>query len=253
MSSVLPVSLEAGSQRLLPFFESKGFKKIMKNFFSIAIDGPVGAGKGTLAVSLSKKLGALYINTGAMYRALALACLKSGVNIDNEKEVEEIFKKNQIELKLDNMSSKVFLNGENVSAEIFTPKISKAVAPVSRYAQIRKEMVKRQKDIMKERSVVIEGRDIATEVIPNADLKIFLTADLEVRARRRYNQLLKKGIETTIEEVLKDTQERDRMDTEREASPLTIVEDAYALDTTNMTIDETVEKVMEKLREKNIA
>ena len=226
----------------------------MKVKFTIAIDGPVGVGKGTLAVGLAKKFGALYVNTGAMYRALTLLCLRKKIDIKNEEEVLRNFKNSTIELQIDTYSNqKIFLNGENVSREIFLPEVTNTVALISPFPSVRKEMVRRQRELLsKADRVVMEGRDITTEVIPNADLKIFLIADPTVRAQRRLRQLAKNGIDSTFEEILAETAERDKRDTQRRASPLTITEDAYVLDTTNLSIDETVEKVIKKMREKEI-
>ncbi|MCL5113669.1 MAG: (d)CMP kinase [Patescibacteria group bacterium] len=226
----------------------------MKKSFSIAIDGPVGVGKGTLAVALSKKFGALYINTGAMYRTLTLACLREKIDIKNEDQILDLLRKVNIDFKINNdKSQQVFLNGEEVSREIFLPRVSNTVALISPFPQVRREMVKRQREMMKGKDrVVIEGRDITTEVIPDADLKIFLTADLKVRAQRRYKQIVKNKIDATLDAVLAETQERDRRDIERETSPLTVAKDAYVLDTSHLTIDETVKKVIEKMSEKGI-
>ncbi len=227
----------------------------MKKKFKIAIDGPVGVGKGTLAVALSKKFDAIYINTGAMYRALTLLCLKRNIDIRDEKEILKNLKNSTIELRIDQYNNqKIFLNGEDVSSEIFLPKVTSTVALISPFPSVRKEMVRRQKEISgKADRAVIEGRDIASEVIPDADLKIFLTADLLVRVQRRLRQLKKNNIDLTFKEVLAETEERDRRDTERRVSPLTIAEGAYVLDTTSLTIEETVEKVIEKMKEKGIA
>ncbi|OGH34757.1 MAG: cytidylate kinase [Candidatus Levybacteria bacterium RIFCSPLOWO2_01_FULL_38_13] len=225
----------------------------MAKNFSIAIDGPVGVGKGTLAVALAKKFNALYVYTGGMYRALALACLEEGVSLHNEEKVLDALSKSSIELKVDETGTRVYLNGKEVSNEIFLPEVSNAVPIVATFKKIRKKMVLEQKKIVRRSNrTVIEGRDIATDVVPHADLKIYLTADVRVRAERRYKQLTKRGIKTTFEEVLKDTEKRDKMDMEREASPLIVPKDAYVLDTTNLTIDETVDRVMDKLREKGI-
>src|SRR3989344_5498822 len=181
----------------------------MKVKFTIAIDGPVGVGKGTLAVGLAKKFGALYVNTGAMYRALTLLCLRKKIDIKNEEEVLRNFKNSTIELQIDTYSNqKIFLNGEDVSREIFLPEVTNTVALISPFPSVRKEMVRRQR------------------------------------------QLAKNGIDSTFEEILAETAERDKRDTQRRASPLTITEDAYVLDTTNLSIDETVEKVIKKMREK---
>lgn len=224
----------------------------MKNKFKIAIDGPVGVGKGTLAVALSKKLGALYINTGAMYRAVALACLQEGVDLANEEDVLRVVAKSKIELRVTDYRTRVFLNDEEANDKIFSVEVSNAVPITSAYASVRKQMVRKQKEIAEDKNVVIEGRDIAAKVVPNADLKIFLTASLDIRAARRYKQILAKGEKAVLEDVTREIEKRDKLDIEREASPLTTVEDSYILDTTNLTVDETVDKVMEKLKEKGI-
>lgn len=226
----------------------------MKKKFKIAIDGPVGVGKGTLAVALSKKLGALYINTGAMYRSLAFACLKEKIDINSGEDIFRVLKNTSIDLQIDNEGmQKVFLNGKEISREIFLPEVNNSVAIVSEFPDVRKEMVRRQKELIENKErVVIEGRDIATEVSPDADIKIFLTADIETRAKRRFEQMIEKGIDTDLETVLSETKKRDKTDTERKASPLIITSDAYVLDTTNLSIDETVSKVIEKMKEKGI-
>jgi len=227
----------------------------MKKKFIIAIDGPVGVGKGTLAVGLAKKFGAYYINTGAMYRALTLLCLRKKIDIKNEEEILRNFENSTIKLEIDNNNNqKIFLDGEDISREIFLPEVTSTVAFISPFLSVRKEMVRRQRELLsKADRVVMEGRDITTEVVPNADLKIFLTADLDVRTKRRLRQLIKNGIGLTFEEVLTETEERDRRDTLRRTSPLTIAEDAYVLDTTALSIEETVGKVIEKMKEKGIA
>lgn len=228
-----------------------------KKTISIAIDGPVGSGKGTLAVALSKRLNAFYVYTGAMYRELALACLRKKININNEKEVLKILNNISIELKNTDYGVRAFLDGQEVSDEIFKPDISKTVPIVAAFPKVRKEMVLRQQKTAKDaigkgKSVVMEGRDIATDVLSDADIKIYLTADIKIRAQRRLNQLAERGMKTSFDEVLQDIQERDRQDTQRSASPLRVVRDAVVIDTTNDTIDQTVNRVVEKLKEKNL-
>lgn len=229
----------------------------MNKPIKIAIDGPVGSGKGTLALALSKKLNAFYVNTGAMYRELALACLRNSVNMKNGNEVLETFKKSLIEIRPAEKGIRAFLNGEDVSEEIFKPAVSQASADVAVFPKVRKAMVIKQRKIAEDavkrgKSVVMEGRDITTDVIPNADIKIYLTADINIRVQRRLKQLADRGIKTSFDEVLKDIEERDRQDTQRSASPLRIVEDAVVIDTTNDTINQTAGKVIEKLKEKNL-
>lgn len=229
----------------------------MNKPIKIAIDGPVGSGKGTLAIVLSKKLNAFYVYTGAMYRELGIACLREKINIKNEDEVLSVFNKISIELKEADNGTKAFLNGEDVSAEIFKPYAEKASSDVAVFPKIRKEMVLKQRKIAENminsgKSIVMEGRDIATDVIPNADLKIYLTADIKVRAQRRFDQFKNKGIIIKLEDVLRDLKERDRRDTQRMASPLKINKEAIVIDTTNNTIDQTANEVIVRLKEKNL-
>lgn len=229
----------------------------MKNNISIAIDGPVGSGKGTLAIALSKKLNAIYVYTGAMYRELALACIREKTDLKNEDKVLEVLNRISIELKPGKGGIKAFLDGRDVSEEIFKPDVGKTVPIVAAFSRIRKEMVLRQKEMAEKaiqsgKSVVMEGRDISTDVIPNADMKIYLTADIKTRALRRFKQFKARGIEIQFEDVLNDLEERDRQDTERSASPLRIVKDAVVIDTAGDTVDQTVDKVLKKLKEKGL-
>lgn len=229
----------------------------MNKPIKIAIDGPVGSGKGTLAIAVSKKLNAVYVYTGAMYRELALACFREKTDFKNEDKVLEILAKVSIELSQTEDGIKAFLNGEDVSDEIFKPNVSKLVPIVAAFPRIRKEMVLRQKKMAEEaidseKSVVMEGRDITTEVIPNADIKIYLTADIKKRAERRLRQFSDRGVKINFDDVLRDLEERDRQDTQRFVSPLKVAKDAVVIDTTNDTIDQTVDKVMKKLKEKNL-
>lgn len=219
----------------------------------IAIDGPVGVGKGTLAVRLAKRLGANYLYTGGMYRALTLACLMKGINIDDEKEVFSLLKKISLDVIVTDFETRVFIEGGEVTDEIFSFEVNAKVSTVAAYPRVRKEMVKRQKKMTEGVNIVVEGRDIATDVVPHADFKIYLTADVNVRAERRLKQLQKRGVNVTLEGVLDEIKKRDKKDMERDTSPLRIVPDAYVIDTTDLTIDETVEKVINKLHEKNLA
>lgn len=220
--------------------------------FTLAIDGPVGSGKGTLSLELAKELDALYLYTGGMYRALALACLRSGIDLNNKKDVLSVLENISIDVKTQALGPKVFLSGEDITDEIFRPEVGNAVPIVAAIPEVRKKMVTLQKELVKDSRAVVEGRDISTVVAPNAELKIYLTADVEERAKRRFNQFKEKGIEKSFEEVLEDTKRRDELDTNRQASPLTIVEEAFVIDTTNDTIQDTVKKVKEKLREKGL-
>mgnify|MGYP001612154907 CR=1 FL=1 len=225
--------------------------------FAIAIDGPVASGKGTLAVGLAKKLNALYVYTGAMYPALALACLSEYVDIDDEEKVLNFFKTISIELKEPEHGQKrtftVLLNKEDVSDKIHEKMIDETVPIVAAMPSIREKMVQLQKKLGEGRNVVMEGRDITIDVLPNADLKIYLTASLEERTRRRYSQLKKRGDERSFKQIQDEIKERDKKDFTRGASPLTVLKDAMILDTTNLSIEETIERVMRELSKKGIA
>ncbi len=219
----------------------------------IAIDGPVGSGKGTLAVALARKLKTFYIYTGGMYRALAYACLEQNIDVHDEAKVLELLEKISLELKAEDYGTVISLNGKEIFDEMFLPRVTKTVPIVAAMPSVRREMVARQKKIIEGKSAVIEGRDIATEVAPQSDLKIYLTTDVNTRARRRLNQLKKRGIENVyFNEILKEVEERDKLDMQRKASPLTIAKDAVVIDTTNDTIEETVNKVMKILKEKDL-
>jgi len=215
----------------------------------IAIDGPVGSGKGTLAVALAKELHAIHIYTGGMYRALALAVKRKGVDINDENAVCEVLKQSDIDLRIEGDSplTRVFLNGEDVSNEIFFPEVSNSTPVVAAYKRVREEMVNRQQAIARGRRGIIEGRDIATHVIPDADLKVYLTATVEERARRRFEQLKEKHVNISYDEVKKDVVERDEADSNREHAPLAVQNDAFVVDTTTDTIEDTVRKVKEEL------
>lgn len=225
----------------------------MKKNLVVAIDGPVGVGKGTLAVRLAKKLGADYLYTGGMYRALTLLCLMKKVNVNNEEEVLNLLNKNLIDLKLTDLETRVFIEGQEVTDDIFSFEVNENVSIVAAHPSVREEMVKRQKKMAEGLNIVVEGRDSSTDVVPHADLKIYLTADENVRAQRRLKQLQKRGVNVSIEEVLTEVRKRDKKDMGRKASPLRIVPDAYVIDTTSLSIEETVEKVINKLSEKGLA
>ncbi len=232
----------------------------MHKAIKVAIDGPVGSGKGTLAVALANKLNALYVYTGAMYRELALACLREKTDIQDEKKVFAVFQKISIDFKSTREGVKAFLNGEDVSEEIFKPYVSKTVPIVAAFPRVREAMVLKQKKIAEDaiksgKSVVMEGRDITIDVLPNADVKIYLTADINVRVKRRLKQFEDRGIKTSFKDVLEDLKERDNKDIQRDASPLRMAKDAIVVDTTNDSIEQTVakvQKIMHKLAEKGL-
>ncbi|TSC54377.1 MAG: cytidylate kinase [Microgenomates group bacterium LiPW_16] len=217
----------------------------MKKPLQIAIDGPVGAGKSTVAALLSQRLGILYLDSGAMYRAVAVLGIRNKVDLKNEKEIVNLLKK--VRIKFEDCR-RIFLNNQDITQEIRTPEAGWGSSVVAMLPGVRRILVKKQKEMACSKSVIMEGRDITTRVLPNATLKIYLTADQKERAKRRHKEFLEKGIKKTFTEVLEETVKRDKQDTERKIDPLTIVPDAWVLDTTNLTIREVMEKILEKLK-----
>ena len=207
----------------------------------IAVDGPAGAGKSTVSKIVAAKLGFTYIDTGAMYRAVGLKLLQSGKPL-TEKNLIEIV--DDIEIKLDE-SAKVFLDGVDVTKEIRTPEVSKLASDVSKYGFVRKKLTELQREMAVKGSVIMDGRDIGTQVLPNADLKIFLTATLNERARRRFEELKAKGQVVTFDAVENEIAARDKQDSEREIAPLAKADDAILIDSTNLTIDEVVKNILD--------
>ncbi len=212
-------------------------------YYSIAIDGPAGSGKGTIAKALAAKLNYLYIDTGAMYRAVGLYFLKHNLEI-TEENVKNNLNNINVKLKYVDKELKVYLNSEDVSLEIRTEEASRASSKVSVFDCVREKLVSMQQKMALEANVIMEGRDIGTVVLPNANLKIFLTASVLERAKRRYKEQIEKGLEVSLDAIEKDIKERDYRDTNRENSPLKQAEDAILIDSSEMTIDEVVNKVL---------
>lgn len=210
----------------------------------IAIDGPAGAGKSTVSKIVAEKLNFTYIDTGAMYRAVGLKIFESGQPL-TEKFLEEVTEK--IEIVLDE-SARVFVNGEEVTKKIRTPEVSKLASDVSKFGFVRKKLTDLQRKMAERGKVIMDGRDIGTVVLPNADLKIFLTASIEERARRRFDELNAKGQAVELSAIEKEIAARDKQDSEREIAPLKKADDAILLDTTNLTIEEVVDKILELAR-----
>jgi cytidylate kinase len=209
---------------------------------SIAIDGPAGAGKSTIAKLISKKLGILYLDTGAMYRAVALKAINENIDTLDEEKLSKLVENINIEIVYSKDEQKIILDGEDVSSLIRTPEVSIGASNVATIPDVRIKMVELQKKISSESSVVMDGRDIGSYVLPNADVKIFLNADIKERAKRRYSEQLSKNI--TLEEVLKDIEYRDKNDSSRSFAPLIKASDAIEIDTTNMSIDEVVNTIL---------
>jgi len=208
----------------------------------IAIDGPAASGKSTAAKRLANALGYLYLDTGAMYRAITYSVLKKNIFDDLEK-IFDLVRNIELELKFEDGVTRVFVDGEEVTDFIRTPEVSGKVSEISRIPEVRKEMVKLQRRIAEQGNLVAEGRDITTVVFPNADVKIFMTASLDERARRRYKEHQERGEDVTFEAVKANLEKRDKIDSTRPVSPLRKAEDAVELDTTNMTVEEELEKM----------
>jgi len=227
----------------------------MQKFIIIAIDGPAAGGKSTLAKHLADKLGYLYVDTGAMYRAITYFALENGIEND-EKAVIEATTNLDLQLEYSNRITKVFIDGNDVTSKIRTHEVNAKVSDISRIKDVRVELVKLQQKFGENNNLIVEGRDTTTVVFPNADLKIFLTADVKERAKRRYLEFKEKGVETSLEEVEKSIKNRDTIDSGRKVSPLKKAVDAIEIDTTNLTIDEEVESLIyqiEELTKQNIS
>ena len=218
--------------------------------FIVAIDGPAGSGKGTVTKIIAEKRNLVSIDTGAMYRCVALDCINNDIETTNIEGIEKVLDKIDIELKNENGETKVFLNGVDVSREIRTPKVDDVVAKYAAIKQVRDKMTPLQRKMAETQDIIMEGRDIGTVVFPNADVKIYLECSLEERANRRYKQDLEKGIQTSYEEVLESIKERHRLETEREIAPFVKAEDAVVVDSTDLTINEVVEEILKIVDEK---
>lgn len=211
---------------------------------SIAIDGPAGAGKSTIAKKVSANLGFIYLDTGAMYRTVALKAIKTGIDTKNQKELAVMMDKLDISISHENNQQKIFLDGEDVSEAIRTPQLSVGASNVAVFPEVRLKMVDLQRKIASGIDVVMDGRDIGSYVLPDAELKIFLTASVDERARRRYEELIKKGQPANLEAVRADMIFRDKNDSSRALAPLVKVADAIEIDSTKLSIDEVVEKIL---------
>ncbi len=216
----------------------------------IAIDGPSGAGKSTVAKAVAKKLGIIYVDTGALYRTVGYYVRSRNVDPKDAAEVEALLPEISVELKYENGTQIVCLNGENLGDRIRTPEMSMYASAVSAIPAVRAFLLETQRDIARKNSVIMDGRDIGTVILPNADVKIFLTASDECRATRRRDELVAKGMNVTYEEVLADMQKRDRDDSTRAVAPAVAAEDAVLLDNSWMTPDESTEAVIRLVREK---
>jgi len=228
-------------------------KKITEEFpvknIQIAIDGPSGAGKSTMAKIIAKELGILYLDTGAMYRAVALKAIKSGIDTKDSEALAEMVKDIDLRIVYENGVQKVILDGEDVTDEIRTPAVTVGSSDVAVNPAVREKMVELQREIASENSVIMDGRDIGTHVLPNADVKIFLTASIEDRAKRRYEELKQKGmLKQSFEELKMEMEYRDKNDSTRAHSPLKKADDAILLDTTGFSVEESAKVILDIIR-----
>jgi cytidylate kinase len=214
---------------------------------TIAIDGPSAAGKSTVAKGVAKKLGYVYVDTGAMYRCVAVYCHKEFIDVTDEEAVAAVLENIDIELCID---GRVLLNGEDVTSQIRTKEVDKLVSPIANNVKVRSFLVDRQRKMANDVSIVMDGRDIGTVVLPNADVKIFQVADVHKRAERRYAEKLANGEETTLEEVEKELERRDLNDSSRSTGALKPAEDSITVDTSDMTIEESINAILEIVKEK---
>ena len=218
--------------------------------YCVALDGPAGAGKSTVAKTVAKNLEILYVDTGALYRSLALFAINNNVSCSDEENVLKILDKANVELKYVNKVQRVFLNNEDVSEKIRTPEISMGASDISAIPAVRQFLLDLQRKIARENSVIMDGRDIGTVILPDAEVKIFITASAEIRAKRRYDELIEKGQDVVYEDVLKDVIERDYNDSHRKIAPLKQADDAVLLDTSSLSLDESIDAVIEIINNK---
>ena len=220
------------------------------SYISVAIDGPAGAGKSSVAKVVAKETGFVYVDTGAMYRAAAYAAIKNGIDIENnQSEVEKLVGNIEIALTYNNGVLQVYLDGEDISNKIRTPQISKGASDVATMGGVRKKLVLMQQEMAKKADIIMDGRDICSTVLPNATIKIFLTASVDTRAKRRYDELLQKGEQCNLEQIKLDIIARDKNDSEREISPLRKTDDSLLIDTSDMTFDEVVDKIKNLIKD----
>ena len=217
---------------------------------SIAIDGPAGAGKSTLARRIAGELGYIYVDTGALYRTVALYLLRQHIDAADTDKVEAALPGIRVDIRFEEGLQQVYLNGENVSGQIRTPEVSMMASASSALPAVRRFLLEQQRELARTHDVVMDGRDIGTVVLPQADVKIFLTASAEERTRRRYEELIEKGQEVTFQDVLRDMKQRDAQDENRAVAPLKPAEDAIRVDTTGDTLEQSVARMIDIIRQR---
>ena len=218
--------------------------------YNIAIDGPAGAGKSTIARRVAKELSFIYVDTGAMYRAMALYLLRKEVNRDDTEQIGNICQDAEISIEYKNGEQIVLLNGENVNSYLRTEEVGNMASVSSAVPRVREKLLSLQRKLAKDMSVVMDGRDIGTTILPDADVKIYLTASSLTRAKRRYLELQEKGTVCNLDDIQKDIEERDQRDMSREISPLRQAEDAVLVDSSNLTIQQVVDRILQIFRSK---
>lgn len=217
---------------------------------AVAIDGPVGAGKSSIARECAEKLGFIYVDTGAMYRSIGLFCERNGIDTDNPERIEAALKHITLDIKIKDGTQHIFLNGYDVSEEIRLPSVSMAASKVSAVPRVREFLLDFQRSFAQNQNVIMDGRDICTVVLPDADVKIYLTADAEVRAKRRYDELATKGSPVTYDEVLADLIQRDKNDMSRAVAPLKAADDAVIADTTELDFEQSCSLLVKIIKDK---
>ena len=213
--------------------------------YNVAIDGPAGAGKSTIAKLVAKKKGYIYVDTGAMYRGLAIHFLDQGIHAQETDKVIKACQNAQVTIRYEEGVQQVYLNGKNITSRLREDEVGNMASVTSAIPDVRAKLLELQQNLAHTQDVIMDGRDIGTCVLPNADVKVFLTASVETRAKRRYQELKEKGIACDLEEIKSDIQERDHRDMTREIAPLKQAEDAYLVDSSDMTIDEVVDAIVE--------
>ena len=212
--------------------------------YNVAIDGPAGAGKSTIAKKIAKEMGFIYVDTGAMYRALAIHFLKKGLKPEDTEEIKKACKDAVVSLQYEDGVQQVYLNGENVTAMLREEKVGNMASVSSAIGEVRAQLLELQREMARTNDVVMDGRDIGTHILPNANVKVYLTASVEERARRRFVELQEKGVACDLNEIAHDIAERDYRDMNREIAPLKQAEDAVLVDSSNMTIEEVVQAII---------
>jgi len=220
----------------------------MKKIHAVAIDGPAGAGKSTVAKIVSRELGYIYVDTGAMYRAIALFFLKKGISAEDRPAMEAALPEIDVSIRYEDGAQKVLLNGEDVSGLIRTEEVGNMASAASAFPPVRAKLLSLQRGLAEREPVVMDGRDIGTVVLPDADTKIYLTASVEVRAKRRYKELTEKGISCSLSEIAKDIEARDWRDMHRETAPLKKADDAVLVDSSDMTLEEVCSTILAVVR-----